>query len=64
MADGTNIEWADATWNPITGCQVKSAVLVGNDVYDRDAYILRVGKKLAGRLLDGRTHDGFRQVSA
>ncbi|TIY04953.1 MAG: phage Gp37/Gp68 family protein [Mesorhizobium sp.] len=24
MADGTNIEWTDATWNPITGCQVKS----------------------------------------
>jgi protein gp37 len=20
MADGTNIEWADATWNPVTGC--------------------------------------------
>ncbi|MBA1141715.1 phage Gp37/Gp68 family protein [Mesorhizobium neociceri] len=24
MADGTKIEWTDATWNPITGCQVKS----------------------------------------
>ncbi|ESY41931.1 hypothetical protein X747_15045 [Mesorhizobium sp. LNJC384A00] len=24
MADGTTIEWTDATWNPITGCQVKS----------------------------------------
>ncbi|MER8990452.1 phage Gp37/Gp68 family protein [Mesorhizobium sp. M0678] len=24
MADGTHIEWTDATWNPITGCQVKS----------------------------------------
>ncbi|TIY01049.1 MAG: DUF5131 family protein, partial [Mesorhizobium sp.] len=24
MADGTNIEWTDATWNPITGCRVKS----------------------------------------
>lgn len=24
MADRTGIEWADATWNPITGCQVKS----------------------------------------
>ena len=20
MADGTKIEWADATWNPVTGC--------------------------------------------
>jgi protein gp37 len=24
MADGTGIEWTDATWNPITGCMVKS----------------------------------------
>jgi protein gp37 len=25
MSDGTKIEWADATWNPITGCSVVSA---------------------------------------
>jgi protein gp37 len=25
MADGTKIEWTDATWNPITGCSVVSA---------------------------------------
>jgi len=24
MSDGTKIEWADATWNPITGCSVIS----------------------------------------
>lgn len=24
MGDGTNIEWTDATWNPITGCSVVS----------------------------------------
>lgn len=24
MADGTKIEWTDATWNPITGCKVVS----------------------------------------
>jgi protein gp37 len=25
MADGTKIEWTDATWNPITGCSIVSA---------------------------------------
>ncbi|HEV2504440.1 MAG TPA: phage Gp37/Gp68 family protein [Mesorhizobium sp.] len=25
MADGTHIEWTDATWNPITGCDIVSA---------------------------------------
>lgn len=25
MADGTPIEWTDATWNPVTGCSVLSA---------------------------------------
>ncbi|HJQ55394.1 MAG TPA: DUF5131 family protein, partial [Vineibacter sp.] len=24
MADNTPIEWADATWNPVTGCMVIS----------------------------------------
>lgn len=24
MSDGTKISWSDATWNPITGCSVKS----------------------------------------
>ena len=24
MADGTHIEWTDATWNPITGCSIVS----------------------------------------
>ena len=24
MADGTHIEWTNATWNPVTGCMVKS----------------------------------------
>ncbi|MFV0386150.1 DUF5131 family protein, partial [Paracoccus sp. (in: a-proteobacteria)] len=25
MADRTDIEWTDATWNPITGCSVVDA---------------------------------------
>lgn len=24
MADNSKIEWTDATWNPITGCEIKS----------------------------------------
>lgn len=24
MADGTKIEWTDATWNPLTGCSIRS----------------------------------------
>ena len=24
MADRSKIEWTDATWNPITGCQIVS----------------------------------------
>ena len=33
------------------------ATFIGSDRYDRDAYVLRVGKKAAGRLLDGREHN-------
>jgi protein gp37 len=25
MSDNTKIEWTDATWNPVTGCEIKSA---------------------------------------
>jgi protein gp37 len=43
MADGTHIEWTDATWNPVTGCSVVSLGCT-------NCYAM----KLAGRLLDGR----------
>jgi len=45
MGDKTNIEWTDATWNPIIGCS-------------------RIGKKAAGRELDGRTWDEYPKVVA
>jgi protein gp37 len=32
---------------------------LGNEDGGDDAYMQRIGKKAAGRLLDGRTHDGF-----
>lgn len=40
MADGSKIEWTEATWNPV-----------------------RVGKKRAGRTLDGCEHNGFPEVT-
>ncbi|RWC23136.1 MAG: phage Gp37/Gp68 family protein [Mesorhizobium sp.] len=42
--------------------QACGAVLIGNDPYDRDAYVLRVGKKAAGRLLDGIEHNGMPEM--
>ncbi len=35
------------------------ATFIGTDRYDHDAYVLRVGKKAAGRLLDGREHNAI-----
>ena len=53
--DGTKIEWADATWNPITGC---SRVSTGCEhCYAELRPLYHVGKKAAGRMLDGRTWD-------
>ncbi|MDG4903162.1 phage Gp37/Gp68 family protein [Mesorhizobium sp. WSM4962] len=39
--------------------QACGATLIGKDPYDRDAHVLRVGKKAAGRLLDGIEHNGM-----
>lgn len=65
MADGTKIEWADATWQPITATLPDDMltggtrkVVAGQEVtiYPKRRWIpcSRVGKKAAGRLLDGR----------
>jgi protein gp37 len=34
------------------------------DFTKRDAHVMHIGKKVAGRMLDGRTHDGFPEVRA
>ncbi len=39
--------------------QACGATLIGSDPYDRDAYVLPVGKAAAGRLLDGVEHNGM-----
>lgn len=36
----TKIEWTEKTWNPVVGCSI--------------VRVQRVGKRAAGRLLDGR----------
>lgn len=70
MADHTKIEWTDATWNPITGCSVVSAgckhcyamKLAGASLASPGALdepMQRLGKKLAGRLLDGVEHNEY-----
>lgn len=46
MAEKTLIEWADATWNPITGCSVVSAgcknCYAMKEIRERKAAINRV----------------------
>lgn len=51
MADQTKIEWADSTFNPWARFSEASG-----------AGMIRVGKKRAGRLLDGIEHNGFPEV--
>lgn len=53
MSDGTKIEWTEATWNPITGCSVKSPGCT-------NCYAM----KLAGtRLRNHPSRDGLTQDS-
>lgn len=67
MADGTKIEWTDATvGNPRSGW----VALSGNrpakvaELYPDAgaAFVAKVGKKAAGRLLDGIERNGFPEV--
>ena len=50
----TAIEWTDEPWNPVTGCSVVSPGCT-------NCYAMRLGKKRAGRELDGRTWDEYPQ---
>ncbi|UCI23718.1 phage Gp37/Gp68 family protein [Mesorhizobium sp. B2-8-5] len=42
--------------------QACGATLIGTDPYDQDAHVLKVGKKAAGRLLDGVEHNGMPEL--
>jgi protein gp37 len=53
-------QWGE--YRPLTDAehgQACGAKLVGRDPHDREAYVLRVGKRAAGRLLDGVEHNGM-----
>ncbi len=82
MTDKSAIEWTDATWSPITGCdpispgckhcyakRAKRMQFLLWSEFDwkplpnaLDMPIQRVGKRLAGRLLDGVLHDEYPEV--
>ncbi|OBQ72362.1 phage Gp37/Gp68 family protein [Mesorhizobium loti] len=47
---------------PAEHSQACGAILVGDDRYDPDGYMLKVGKKAAGRLLDGVEHNGMPEL--
>lgn len=49
MADGSGIEWTEATWNPTTGCDRISA---GCD----NCYALALAKRLKAMGKIGRAH--------
>jgi protein gp37 len=42
--------------------QACGATLIGDDPHDADAYVLHVGKKAAGRNLDGAEHSAFPEL--
>ena len=56
MADGSSIEWTQATWNPTTGCDKASA---GCD----NCYALTLAKRLKAIGADNYQHDGDPRTS-
>ena len=52
MADGSHIEWTEATWNPVTGCTKVSAGC-------KNCYAERLAKRLH-LMGNGRYRNGFR----
>lgn len=57
MSDGSKIEWTDAT---LLGAGRRGAGRVALDWRKRGGvWLYRVGKRAAGRLLDGVQHDGM-----
>ena len=49
----TKIEWTDETWNPVVGCSIVSKGCT-------NCYAMHH----AGRLLDGREHNGMPAVKS
>jgi len=56
VADGSSIEWTQATWNPITKCDKVSA---GCD----NCYALTLAKRLKAMGADKYQHDGDSRTS-
>lgn len=56
MADGSSIEWTQATWNPTTGCDKVSA---GCD----NCYALTLAKRLKAMGANKYQHDGHPRTS-
>ncbi len=57
--ENSEISWCDHTHNHWERC---TKVSPGSTTNDSDSAIVRVGKKLSGRLLDGVRHDAFPTV--
>jgi hypothetical protein len=58
VGDTTRIEWTDATWSPVTE-DITLPAVSWRHLGDDQPPVWRVGKKRAGRLLDGIQHDGY-----
>ncbi len=57
MADGTKIEWADASWSPVTGCDPDDG---GQSEACANCYARRMAKRLAGRFGYPEAPDEFK----
>ena len=53
----TKIESTERIWNPIVGCSISFGMVEEGWEERGGAWLTKVGKKRAGRLLDGREHN-------
>ena len=59
MGAETRIEWCDATLNLWWG-----RLVIRTEVKSWRSTLAKISKKAAGRLLDGRTWDGYPEVAS